>query len=90
MSGARISLRVQPRARQDELVRRPDGTLVARVRAPAIEGRANDAVCALLARRLGVSRSSVAVVQGHRSRAKVIQVQSLDQADVARALGQQG
>jgi hypothetical protein len=57
------------------------------VAAPALEGRANRAVCRLLAKRLGVARSKVTIVQGERSRDKLIQVEGIDQAALDAALG---
>ncbi len=64
-----------------------DGWIVARVAAPAREGRANKALCRLLAQQLGVAPSSVAIVRGARSREKLIRVEGIDQAAVNAALG---
>jgi uncharacterized protein (TIGR00251 family) len=86
VSSARISVRVQPSARQEELVGIRDGVLTVRVRAPAIEGRANEALRRLLAKRLGVSRSAVTVIRGHRSRDKVIQIEGLDHPTLLKEL----
>jgi len=49
-------------------------------------GRANDAVVALLARRLGVPRSSLSLVSGHTGRDKVVELQGLDEAEAERRL----
>jgi uncharacterized protein len=56
------------------------GKLIVRAAAPALDGRANRAVCRLLAKRLGVPTSSVAILRGLRSRDKVIVVEGVDQA----------
>ena len=63
-----------PRARRPGLERRADGVLVARVAAPPVEGKANAAVCALIAEAYGVPKSRVTVVRGARSREKVVRV----------------
>jgi uncharacterized protein len=78
MASARIPLRVQASARQNELVGIRDGVLIVRVTAPAIEGRANEAVRRLVAKHLRVPKSAVTIVRGDRSRDKVIQVEGLD------------
>jgi uncharacterized protein len=66
-----------------------DGVLTVRVTAPAIEGRANEALRRLLSKRLAVSRSAVTVIRGHRSRDKVIQIEGLDHPTLFKALTQQ-
>jgi uncharacterized protein YggU (UPF0235/DUF167 family) len=52
--------------------------LIIRVTAPAIEGRANESVSRLVAKRLRVPRSSVTIIRGQRSRDKVIEIDGLD------------
>jgi uncharacterized protein YggU (UPF0235/DUF167 family) len=64
-----------------------DDAWVVRVSAPALEGRANDAVCRLLAKRIGVPRSAVRVIRGERSPDKVIEVEGVDVAAVTKSLG---
>jgi uncharacterized protein (TIGR00251 family) len=84
---ARIPVRVQPRARQDEIAGERNGVLVVRVTAPPVEGRANDAARKLLARRLGVPSSRVNVVRGASSRDKLINVEGMDAEALRRELG---
>jgi uncharacterized protein YggU (UPF0235/DUF167 family) len=80
VSVARIAVRLRPRAGRDELVEMRDGVLVARVSAPPIEGRANDALCRLIAKTLGIAPSRVTVIRGERSREKLVEVQGIDGA----------
>ncbi len=56
-----------------------------RIAAPAIEGRANEALIAFVARSLGVPRTAVRVERGHGARDKVMAVE-LDQAELERRL----
>ena len=86
VTGAKVSVRVQANARRDELVAIRDGALVVRVAAPALDGRANRALCRLLAKRLGVGPSSVTIARGQRSRDKVVQVEGVDQAALDEGL----
>jgi uncharacterized protein YggU (UPF0235/DUF167 family) len=62
-----------------------NGVLVVRAIAPPLGGRANDAVCRLLADVLGVRRSTVTIVRGDRARDKVVAIEGIDQtaADAA-------
>jgi len=87
MAEAEIRVRVQPRARRAELVGERGGALVARVTAPPVDGRANDALCRLIAERIGVPRRRVTVVRGQSSRDKVVRVDGVGDADVRRSLG---
>ena len=88
MTDARIMVRLQARARSDELVGFRDGVLLARVCAPPVEGRANRALCRLIARRAGVATSRVTIVQGERSRDKLVRVDGVDRSALHDALGQ--
>jgi uncharacterized protein len=82
----RLEVRVQPRARRDEIAGVRGDALIVRVTAPPVEGRANTAVCKLLAKRLGVAPGSVAVVRGAGSRDKLVEIEGLDEDELRRAL----
>jgi uncharacterized protein (TIGR00251 family) len=87
MSKSKISVRVRARAHRDEVVGARDGVLLVRVAAPASEGRANRALCRLLAERLAVAPSRLVILRGQRSREKLVEVDGIDQPTVDRALG---
>ena len=76
-----------PRAARDEIAGERGGRLLVRLVAPPVEGRANEALRRLLARRLRVAPSRVSVVRGAGSRDKVVRVEGLSTADLARVLG---
>lgn len=80
MPRATISVRVQPRARSDALAALREGVLIVRVTAPPLDGRANAAVCRLLAGVLDVRASSLSIVRGERARDKLVAVDGIDQA----------
>jgi len=86
MASARIPLRVQASARQNDIVGFRNGVLIVRVTTPAIEGRANESVCRLIAKRLRVPPSAVTVIRGHRSRDKIIEVEGLDRSTLQNSL----
>lgn len=74
----RITVRVRPGASQTRVGGRygesDPPVLVVSVRAPASDGRANDALVAALAEAFGVPRSAVRVVSGAISRTKVVDI----------------
>ncbi|HEU4979166.1 MAG TPA: DUF167 domain-containing protein [Solirubrobacteraceae bacterium] len=82
----RLRVRVTPRAARDELAGVRDGVVLVRVTAPPADGRANEAVCRLLARSLGVPPSRVSVVRGHSAREKTLEADVPDEAAARRAL----
>jgi uncharacterized protein YggU (UPF0235/DUF167 family) len=51
-----------------------------RVTAPPVDGRANDALCRLIAARAGVAPSRVSVVRGAKARDKVVRIEGVDPA----------
>ena len=69
-----FTIRVTPRASANAVAGERDGVLLVRVTAPPIEGKANDAVVALLARTLGTPRGAIQVVRGAGARTKRVSV----------------
>jgi uncharacterized protein len=63
-----------------------DGVLVIRVTAPALEGRANESLRRLVAKRFGVPKSAITILRGHRSRDKVIEIDGVDQSTLLAVL----
>ena len=76
-----------PGARQDAIIGWQGDALKVRVRAAAERGKANQAVCDLLAELLGVARPAVTVERGHGSRDKVLAVDGLTEGEVLERLG---
>ena len=81
----RLSLKVVPGSSRDEIVGWLGDSLKVKVKAPPEKGRANEAVIALLAERLRIDASSIAMVSGHGSPAKVVDVDGMDAAAIRQA-----
>jgi hypothetical protein len=86
MTDARITARLRPRGSRDELAGMRDGVLQAKVTAAPVDGKANAALCRLIAKRLGVARSRVGVIRGEKSREKLVRVEGVGQDRVEEAL----
>jgi uncharacterized protein (TIGR00251 family) len=78
-----LAIRVQPRAKRTEVAGERNGAVVIRVSAPPLEGKANAAVCRLIAERVGVPKSAVQIVRGEGGRDKLVRIDGLS-ADEAR------
>jgi uncharacterized protein (TIGR00251 family) len=81
-----LRVRLQPRARRDEVVGERAGAVVIRVSAPPVDGKANAALCAFVARAAGVAPSRVSVVRGHSSRDKLVRVEGVEELALRSAL----
>lgn len=69
-----ISVRVQPSGGRSRIVGVHGDSLKVRVSAPANEGKANAELIRFITGVIGVRRSAVDIVSGHRGRDKVIRV----------------
>ena len=77
-----FSVRVQPRASKDEIAGEMGGALKVRLRAPAVEDRANEALVEFLAQLLKTSRSAVRILGGERSRTKRLEIRGVTQQQI--------
>jgi uncharacterized protein len=75
-------VRVQPRASKDEIAGVTGGTLKVRLRAPALEGRANDALCEYLAELLKTPKAAVRILSGQHSRSKRVEVRGVTELQI--------
>ena len=79
----RLTVRVTPRGGRDAIEGfTVDGELRVRVAAAPADGAANESVCRLIARALGISPSRVSIAAGAGSRTKVIAIDGLDQTAI--------
>jgi len=88
---ARLAVKLTPRASADRIDGwdiDPDGrpVLKVRVRARPVEGEANAALIACLAKALGVPRRDVTLARGGQSRLKMIEVAGLDDENLRSRL----
>ena len=88
-----LDIRVQPRASRNSIEidgerpdMRPSVKIIVRVTAAAESGKANEAVVALLAKRLRVPKRSIRIVRGHRSRDKRISIEGKSAAEALKAI----
>jgi uncharacterized protein len=87
MSAAELAVRVKAGSGPDRLLGLRAGTLQARISAPPVDGRANRALCRLIARHAGVPSSAVEIARGERSRDKLVRIHGIDQRAAEKLLG---
>jgi uncharacterized protein (TIGR00251 family) len=81
-----VVVRVQPRASKDEIAGIIDGGLRIRLQAPALENRANIALCEFLARLLKTPKSAVRILSGERSRIKRVEIRGVTEQQILSLL----
>ena len=79
---ATVEVHLRPAAKRSEIEGFRDGILHARVKEPPREGRANEALVALVAEALGVPKRDVAIIRGFSSRDKVLSVAGLSSEEL--------
>lgn len=82
-----IELKVIPNAPRDEVAGRLGDAIKVKLRAPALEGRANEALTEFIAGRLSVPRRAVMLLRGEKSRHKVLRIDGLACEEAMRRLG---
>jgi uncharacterized protein (TIGR00251 family) len=81
-----FNVRIQPRASRDEVSGVMEGALKIRLRAPAVENRANEALCEFLSALLKRPKSAVRILAGEHSRAKRIAIDGVTRRQVEALL----
>lgn len=69
-----LRVKVRPGARVSELTQSIDGTWLAKVKAPPVDGKANVALIELISERFGVRRSQVTIKSGAGARLKLVHI----------------
>ena len=81
-----LRVHVVPNAKVASVAGMVDGTIRIKVRAPAVEGKANAALVLFLAEQLKLPRNAVVLKRGEKSRDKTIEIHGLSKEDVCRQL----
>ncbi len=74
VGGVQFALRVQPGAKREGVVGAYGEALKIALNAPAVDGKANEALVRFIAETLHISRASVEIVSGLVSRSKVVRI----------------
>ena len=82
-----LRVHLTPRGSRNEVCGLRKGVLYVKLTAPPVENAANKALVEFVADLLGVRKSDVEIISGHRSREKTLRVSGVTQAGVAARLG---
>jgi uncharacterized protein (TIGR00251 family) len=87
--GVVLLVKVQPRASKDDIAGVVEGALKVLLQAPAVEDRANEALCQYLARLLKTPKSAVRILSGSRSRVKRVEIRGVTGQEIRELLTQE-
>jgi uncharacterized protein len=71
-----LQVKVKPRARVSSLEQVSDGTWVAKLKAPPVDGKANDELVALVALHFQCRKAAVSIKSGAAGRIKLVRVET--------------
>ena len=83
---AALRFHIVPNAKQDKVVGEHGGAIKVKLRAAAVEGKANAALRSFLAEELKISERSILLERGQKSREKIIQIEGLSEEEVRSRL----
>ena len=72
-----LKLRIVPNAKRDEVIGEFGDAVKVKVAAPAVEGKANEALLQFIAEKLGINRRDIRLIAGEKSRDKVVDFANL-------------
>ncbi len=79
---AALRFHIVPNAKQNQVMGEHGSAIKIKLRAPALEGKANAALCRFLAEALKISECRIVLERGHKSREKLIRIEGLSEEEV--------
>lgn len=84
-----LSLYIQPRSSRNRIVGLHDKAVKLSITTPPVDGKANKAVISYLAKLFGLPKTALCIVQGEKSRAKLVALSNISLEKVAEIIGAQ-
>lgn len=69
-----IQIKVKPNSRATVLEQKEDGTWLAQLKSPPVDGKANEELVALVAKHFGCHKSDVSIKSGGSGRVKLVRI----------------
>jgi hypothetical protein len=83
---ARIAIKVHPRAKRTAITGRLGEAYKLDLKAPPVDGKANEECIRFFAELAGVPRSAVRIVHGAAGRMKVVEIEGVEMGEMERRL----
>ncbi len=82
MDRVTLKIKVQPRAKKEEVRGFKDDVLYVRLTAPPVDNAANEALLKLLSKTLNIPKRQISLLQGVKSKNKVVALEGLSEKDL--------
>ena len=69
-----LTVKVKPNSKQQSIAEQPDGSLTVHLKSPPVEGKANQELIMLLAKKFKVPKSAIGIKSGFSSRNKLVEI----------------
>jgi uncharacterized protein len=69
-----LTVKVKPNSKQQNIQEQPDGSLTVHLKSPPVDGKANQELIAMLAKKFKIPKSAIAIKSGFSSRNKLVEV----------------
>jgi uncharacterized protein len=76
MAAVILQVKVKPRAKVSELSQATDGTWIAKLKAPPVDGKANEELVGLVAEKFQCRKAAVTIKAGAAGRIKLVKVET--------------
>jgi uncharacterized protein len=83
---ATLRFHIVPNAKEDKIAGEHGGAIKIKLRAPAMEGKANASLLAFLAEKLQIPKRAIGLEYGEKSREKLVRIEGLNEEEVRRRL----
>ena len=83
---AALRFRIVPNAQQNKVMGEHGAAIKIKLRAPAVEGKANAALCRFLAEQLEIPERAIVLERGQKSRDKLIRIEGLSEGELRSRL----
>jgi uncharacterized protein (TIGR00251 family) len=83
---ATLRLHIVPNAKVDSVVGEHGAAIRIKLRAPAVDGKANTALRSFLSKELKIAERQIVLERGHKSREKIVRIDGLSEQDVRKSL----
>ena len=81
-----LHFHIVPNAKINQVAGAHGNAIKIKLRAPAVEGKANAALLNFLAEQLEISKSAIVLERGQKSREKLVRIEGLSEDEIRRRL----